>query len=115
MRIEEVIETLNLKILNRGKSFNVREGFVCDLLSVVLAKGVKNSIWITVQRHINIVAVALLKGIGAIIITHGFNPYEDVIKRAESEGIWILKTEDSSFEICGRLYSLLKERKEVLK
>jgi len=108
VRIEDTVELLNLKILNKGRSFKVKTGFTCDLLSVVMAKASKDSVWITVQRHLNTVAVATLREIGAIVISHGFIPDEEVIDRAKKERIWILTTEEPSFEISGKLYRLLR-------
>ena len=108
MRIEDIVKLLNLRILNKGKSFKVNAGFTCDLLSVVMANASKNSVWITVQKHLNTVAVATLKEIGAIVISHGFVPDEEVIDRAKKERIWILTTEEPSFEVSGKLYRLLR-------
>ena len=102
------MELLNLRILNKGKSFKVNTGFTCDLLSVVMANASKNSVWITVQKHLNTVAVATLKEIGAIVISHGFLPDDEVIDRAKKEKIWILTTEEPSFEVSGKLYRLLR-------
>lgn len=108
MNIEDIVRVLNLKVINKGRSFKVNDGFTCDLLSVVMADAPKDSIWITVQRHLNTIAVATLKGIGAIIISHGSSPDDEVIEKARGENIWILTTGETSFEVSGKVYELLR-------
>jgi hypothetical protein len=61
MRIKEVAEKLGLKILSAGTDQEVLSGYVSDLLSDVIANAEEGCLWITVQRHLNIIAVALLK------------------------------------------------------
>lgn len=106
-----LIESLNLKVYAKGRDFEIKNGYTCDLLSVVMANCPENSIWVTVQRHINIVAVASLREIRAIIISQGISPEENIIEKSEEEGIWLLGTNDDSFTVSGKIYSLLKDEK----
>jgi len=103
-----LIEKLSLKVYSKGKRNFFNNGFTCDLLSVVLASTPKDSIWITVQRHINIIAVATLKEITGIIISQGFEPNEDVIEKAKEEGIYLLGSNLDSFTLSGEIYKILK-------
>jgi ribosomal protein L32E len=61
--------------------------------------------WMTVQGHQNIVAVAVLREMAAIIITGGQKPHEETIQKADQEGIPILLWADSSFSLAGRIFS----------
>lgn len=108
MNIKSLIKDLSLKIYSEGKKESFSTGYTCDLLSVVLANAPKDSIWITVQRHINIIAVATLREMSGIIIAHGFEPGEDVIKKANEEGIYLLGSDLDSFTLSGEIYRLLK-------
>ncbi len=108
MDINSIIKNLNLKIFSSGKEKVVENGFTSDLLSVVLAKAPKKSLWITVQKHLNVVAVATIKEITGIIICNNLIPDEEVIKKSKEEGIWLLGTELDAFTISGELYKLLK-------
>jgi serine kinase of HPr protein (carbohydrate metabolism regulator) len=108
MDIKSLIEKLSLKVYSEGKREFFSEGFTCDLLSVVLASSPKDSIWITVQRHINIIAVATLREISGIIIAQGFEPAEDTINKAKEEGIYLLGSTLDSFTLSGEIYKLLK-------
>ncbi len=77
------------------------------MLSDVLAHAEKGSAWITLQTHLNIVAVAAMKELGGIIITNGRSPDEGTLRKAAEEKIPILVTRLPSFEVAGRLYSLV--------
>lgn len=109
MDIKSIINELNLKIFSSGKEEVVENGYTSDLLSVVLAKAPKKSLWITVQKHLNIIAVASIRELTGIIICNNLIPDEEVIKKSNEEGLWLLGTELDSFTISGKLYKILKD------
>ena len=109
MKISQVINLLGLETIVEGKDIDIKEGYTSDLLSDVIANAKEDSVWITIQRHLNILAVAQLKKIGAIIITGKASPDEKLIEKGKEEKIFILKTKKSSFEISGKLYELIKK------
>jgi hypothetical protein len=109
MIISQIINLLDLKILAEGKDTDILDGYTADLLSDVIANAKENCVWITVQRHLNILAVAQLKKISAIIITGKSYPDEKLLEKAKEEKIYILKTDKSSFEISGKLYGFIKK------
>ncbi len=74
MTVRHIIEQLGLRVWAQGRDQEVREGYVSDLLSDAIAHADEGSLWITVQRHINVVAVAQLKKIAGIIISRGLEP-----------------------------------------
>jgi predicted transcriptional regulator len=84
----------------------VTGGQVCDLLSHVMASGRRGEVWITIQTHANIVAVAALAGMAAIVIAGGFQPEAETIFRAEEEEIALLVSDESAYRLAGRLYAL---------
>ncbi len=108
MKIKEVIEKLNLEIKTKAADLDgeVTGGYVSDLLSDVIANGREGNIWITLQIHQNIVAVASLKEISAIVIIGGREPEEETIKKAEEERVLILMSKMSAFELVGKLYAM---------
>jgi predicted transcriptional regulator len=110
MRITDIIKLLDLKILsgNNGLLNEVRGGYVSDLLSDVIGNASEGQIWITLQTHQNIIAVASLKDLAAIIIVRGAVPDEDTIEKSNIENIPVLVTDLDTFNITGRLFDLLK-------
>lgn len=111
MLIKEVAKKLELKILAAGTDQEVLSGYVSDLLSDVIANAEEGCLWITVQRHLNIVAVAQLKKLTGIILSRGSEPEADVLARAEKEGLFILSGAEDSFTIAGKLYALISQSK----
>lgn len=92
-----------------GEEFLDREvlgGYVSDLLSDVMAYAKKGDVWVTRQVHPNIVAVAVIRMMPAIIIVNNFKPEEETVKKAITKKLPILTTELPAFELVGRLYEL---------
>lgn len=80
-------------------------GGVCDLLSWMLAHGRKGMAWITVQTHLNVIAVAVLKDMTAVILPEGLTMDETMLKKAEEEGILVLSTPLTAYEACAKMAS----------
>ncbi len=111
MTLQELKEKLSLNILTEGVQLDrqVTGGYVSDLLSDVMANAKEGDVWITLQTHLNIVAVASLKGISGIIIVNGRRPDDETLRKASEEGIPILGTDETAFEISGRIYKILND------
>lgn len=78
-------------------------GGVCDLLSWMLVHGRKGMAWITVQTHLNVIAVAALKNMAAIILPEDLTMDETVLKKAGEEGILVLSTPLTAYEACAKM------------
>ncbi|RJQ48877.1 MAG: serine kinase [Nitrospiraceae bacterium] len=109
MKLKELVEALSLeaKTYKDGLQKEVTGAYASDLLSDVMANAKDGNIWITLQTHLNIVAVASLKGVIGIIIVGGRKIPEDVLKKAEEEKITVMTTSLHAFELAGRIYQLL--------
>lgn len=83
----------------------IQGGYSSDLLSDVIANAQEGDIWVTLQKHLNIVAVAHLKGLAAIVLVNGRRPDPDTVARADEEGVVIVTTPLTAFEAAGLLYS----------
>ncbi len=100
MTCKELSEKIDGKILS-GDGERVLNGcYIGDLLSLAMSKVQADSLWITIQSNINIVAVASLTDAGCIVICDGFSPDEDALKKAIDEDITIINTEKSAYEIA---------------
>ncbi len=109
MTVAEVVERLELEALAAGElKATVAGGYCSDLLSDVLAHAQSGDMWITHQRHMNVVAVAKLKEVAAVILVRGAAPSAEMTGRARSEGVTILRSSASAFQVAGRLYQLLE-------
>jgi hypothetical protein len=109
MNLQNIIEHLGLKILTEPKDFSSTiptSGYASDLLSCVMAGAKKDGVWVTLQCHDNIVAVAALLDLTAVIITEDAQPDPATITRANSRDITLLSTPQSSFTIIGQLWDM---------
>jgi len=108
MRLSRIVETLGLDTLVPIEAdVEITGGCVSDLLSHVLASAAPGNLWITIQHHANVVAVAQVAGIPAILIAHGKRPNDEVLEQARSAGVTLLGATESSFELAGRLHEIL--------
>lgn len=114
MTLRELQDKIGLKLLTNDLNLDrkVEGGYASDLLSWVMAHAKENQIWVTIQSHQNIVAVASLLGLAGIIIAENVEVDENTIKKARDENIPIFKTDKSIYEICGILYNLQVGSKE---
>jgi predicted transcriptional regulator len=110
MKLAELVDSLSLEVLTARTRLDrdVTNGYVSDLLSDVIANVEEGSVWITIQRHINILGVAKLKDVAAIIISRGLQVDPEVIDKANQEDITILRSKGSSFEVSGLIYQALQ-------
>lgn len=101
-KAKRLLELLPVKLethIETGE--NIINGVYCgDLLSWVMSKAKAGNVWITIQSHINVIAVASLIGITAIIIVEGSEVGEEVIKKAQEEEIAIFTTDKPAYEIA---------------
>jgi hypothetical protein len=108
--IESIVRELKLEVYSGTDKLNrpVKGAYVSDMLSDVMGKGREGEIWITMQTHKNIVAVASLKDLSAILIVNGGKPEPETVASAEAEGIVLLGTGERSFVLTGKLYKFLE-------
>ncbi len=109
MNLKAIIDQLNLTVLTNPQPFETvvpATGYTSDLLSCVMAGAKNKGIWVTLQAHMNIVAVAALLELSAVIITEGAAPDPAVIARANEQGVTLLATKAPSFEVIGRLWEM---------
>lgn len=111
MKLHQIVKELRLEVKSKVSDLDreISGGYASDLLSDVIANAQKDNVWVTLQIHQNIVAVASLKELTGIIIVNGREPEEETLKKAEMENIPVMVTGLPAFEITGKLYRLLSE------
>jgi len=106
MKLQEIIEKLNLQVLTKSEAKNVQGVFISDLLSDVMTSANAGDLWLTVQTHHNIIAVANLVNIAAIVVTHGKKVPEETITLGNRYHVIILSTPKTIFEIASSLNAI---------
>jgi hypothetical protein len=107
MKLADLVDALALEVRSAHSRLEteVTGGYASDLLSDVMAHSREGNVWITLQVHLNIVAVASMKDLAGIILVNGREPQEDTVQKAQTEGIPVMVSSLPTFELVGRLYS----------
>lgn len=109
MNLQQIIDQLNLNVLTEPRDFagiTPTGGYSSDLLSCVMAGAKKGHLWITLQAHLNIVAVGALNEVAAIIITENAQPDAASIEKANQQGVILLATSQPTYEVNGKLWEM---------
>ncbi|MDY6969577.1 MAG: serine kinase [Spirochaetota bacterium] len=108
MKLNEIVKNLEMQIKTGADHLDVEvaRGYCSDMLSDVIANANESDIWITMQIHQNIVAVAVMKSLSGIILINGREPEEATIAKATEENVAILTSDLPAFELVGRLYKM---------
>ncbi|MBI4495426.1 MAG: serine kinase [Deltaproteobacteria bacterium] len=112
MVLQEIVVSLELRPISALSRLSAEfsGGYVSDLLSDVMANAKAGDLWVTLQVHKNIVAVATLKELAGIVIIGGRQPDQETVAKAEEEKIPLLLSPLPAFEVAGRLYQMIKKR-----
>ncbi len=107
MKVKELIQRFGLTVAagNGGLGREIRGGHCGDLLSEVMGHSPIGCVWLTIQVHQNIVAVAVLREMAAIVLTGGNAPDEATRDRANEENIPILLSSATSYDLAGRFFA----------
>ena len=110
MKLIEIVEKLELEVFSnedRLSEIEVTGGYTSDLLSDVMGNAQEGQVWITLQNHKNVMAVASLKDLSAVILVKGIKPEDSYLKQSEDEEIPVLGTDRQAFEMSGELYQII--------
>ena len=110
MTLARIVEEMGLRrltpALSEQETVEVSAAHASDLLSDVLARAPRGGITLTIQAHLNVVAVAVHAEQAAVVFTSGMVPDEAVLARAVAEALPLYATAESTFDTAGRLWAL---------
>jgi predicted transcriptional regulator len=108
MNLNEIATQLSLVQVTADDKLEreVNGCYAGDLLSCAMAGAKRDNIWLTVQSHANVVAVAVLLDLAAIVVTEGANVETTMLERANTEGVVVLTTTEPTYSVAGRLWEL---------
>ena len=107
MNVRELMPHIEARALTgeTGLDNPVSAGYACDLLSWVMAHGREHMAWVTVQTHMNVIAVATLHEMSCVIIPEGIHVEDAVAAKAAEEGVAMLSSPLTAYEISGRMHA----------
>ncbi len=103
--IDEAVALIEAEAVIGDGDAPVEDVYCSDLLSDVLAHAAENCLWITVQNHRNIVAVAETRDVGAIVVAGGRPVLDETRRQAENLEVRVYRSPLTVYEIAGRLYT----------
>lgn len=107
MQLNDILKKTNLKCVNHAHiDKEVSTVYIGDLLSFVMANGKSQALWITVQRHINVIAVAELNEFSGIVFVEGVMPDEQTILKAEELDIPLFVSENDTYQLTKLFHSI---------
>ena len=111
MTVKELVEKMNLTVFCGQENLDreIKGGYTSDLLSDVMGFAREGQVWITLQTHKNVLAIASLKELAAILLVKGNKPEVDMLEQAVDEGIPVLGTDAQTFETTGKVYQLINQ------
>lgn len=109
MKVSELVTLLELKLHcgAGGLQREIRGAYASDLLSDVMGFAKEGEIWITLQTHRNVMAIASLKDLAAVILVKNFTPDQEMAEAGDQENIPVLSSSLTTYELCGKIYNLL--------
>ena len=107
MKVSDLVKELNLTVFcgEAGLDAEISGGLLSDVMGHID----EGMLWVTMQTHQNIVAVATLKDAAAVLIVNGASPDEETLEKGKEEDVPLLGTPLSAFEVTGKIYSLLQQ------
>jgi hypothetical protein len=110
VKLEQIVAELGLTELTpaAGDSVDgeITRGYASDLLSDVLANAPSGGLLVTLQVHLNVIAVAAHADLSAVVFAGGRRPDDEIVAKAVEEGLALYASGDDTFEVVGRLYAL---------
>ncbi|MCL1941820.1 MAG: serine kinase [Synergistaceae bacterium] len=107
MKLKEVIEAFESKVICEGDGERSISGVIAgDLLSFIIGEAKEGEIWVTIQIHLNVAAVAVLKELPMVILASGKEPSKELVDKCREENIALIVAEESSYEACAKLHGL---------
>ncbi|MBN1642993.1 MAG: serine kinase [Anaerolineae bacterium] len=107
MQVGQIVQTLGLEVIaDADMERQVSGGYAADLLSCAMAGARAGDIWVTLQAHPNVIAVASLLDLAAVLITEGMAPDAETVHKAREAGINLLRTSLGTFAAVSQLSAL---------
>lgn len=111
MNLTELSARLGLQTVSGSTEGREWRGvYAGDLLSRAMSHVKADNLWITIMPNANVVAVASLTEAAAVILAEGVELLPDALDAAEENGIIVLSSKHTVFELCAAIYEASRGR-----
>ena len=104
IKLQSILSSIEADPLTDLTEVGLSGCYISDLLSDVLANAQPGVLWVTIHTHRNVVSVASMKDIAAVLFSCNRKPEAAIIAEAVTEGILLLSTPLTTYEAAGRLW-----------
>jgi hypothetical protein len=104
IKLQSLLSAIQASPLTDVADASVTGCYISDLLSDVLANAKPGVLWVTIHTHRNVVSVASMKDITAVVFSCGRKPETAIVAEAVEEGILLLNTPLTTYEVAGKLW-----------
>lgn len=108
MKLSVLCERLSLNVVTGETEKEFCGVYACDLLSHAMSHIKVGELWITIMKNTNVIAVASLTKAAAVILVEGTDLIPDALDAAKENGITVLSTEMTAYELCVGIHELLQ-------
>jgi hypothetical protein len=106
MTAEEICSKVGGSMAVDAPGVSASSVYVGDLLSDVMCHAGEKSVLVTIQNHLNTIAVATLVKSSVVVLCHSRSVPADMEEGAKREGVGIICTSLSQYEVAQRLSEL---------
>ncbi|MBQ4061576.1 MAG: hypothetical protein IJD14_01830 [Christensenellaceae bacterium] len=82
-------------------------GYTGDLLSRVMGRAEADCVWVTIMSNVNVVAVASLADVSAVVFAEDVRPDQAAMDAAKEHGINLYASSKPAFELCAEIQGLI--------
>ncbi len=110
MTVKNLIDEFSLEVICHGELAEEKQvtgGYSGDLLSWVMSRAKEGDCWLTVMGNVNSVGVAVLADVACILLTENSAFDDDALRRAEQNGVIVLRSDKNAFELAGKIADML--------
>lgn len=107
MTVQEMARKLGLQEVHLEPDRPYTGVYCCDLLSLAMASAPQGSVWVTVLGNRNVVAVASLAEVSAVVLAQGGNFDAQALEAAEGT-VTLLRSTEPVYETAMKIGELLR-------
>lgn len=101
MTVSELCDRFGLEVLSMPEpERNITGVYAGDLLSWVMGRAQSGDLWVTIMTNVNVIAVAVMADVACTVIAENAETSDEVIAKAKEQGINLLRTSKSIYELC---------------
>ncbi|MBC8530736.1 AraC family transcriptional regulator [Gehongia tenuis] len=108
MTLKDLLEKTDSELLTPDADLTreVTGCYIGDLLSWVMAHAGAGSAWITVQTHLNVIAVSTLLDLACVINPEGVEMEKVSLEKAMEKEVPVLRSAMTAYELAVKLHEL---------